>query len=188
LPEEVRARAASHIALLRESAPDVRAGWDKPEKLHITLKFLGEIETTRIEALERAAARAVSGVASFSIAIEETGAFPPRGLPRVLWLGVRDDTGGLSQLQRRLEDECALENFPRESRAFRPHLTLARLRAPTGARALADLHRQTVFTSEAFNVNELVIMRSELGAGGSRYTPLSRHALGQTQTAASDES
>ena len=188
LPEAVRSSAAAHIARLRESAPDVRAGWDKPEKLHITLKFLGEIETARLEALERAARRAASRVAPFSIAAEEAGTFPPRGQPRVLWLGIRDESENLSSLQRGLEDECALEGFPREPRAFRPHLTLARLRAPAGARPLADLHRQTGFSSDPFTVAEFVVMRSELGRGGSRYTAISRHTLGQQQqTAASFE-
>jgi 2'-5' RNA ligase len=188
LPEDVRSRAAAHIARLRENASDVRAGWDKPEKLHITLKFLGEIETTRLEALERAAGRVAARVSPFSIAVEEAGAFPPRGQPRVLWLGVRDESENLSRLQRSLEDECALEGFPREPRAFHPHLTIARPRASAGARVLAELHRQTGFSSEPFTVAEFLVIRSELGRGGSRYTVLSRHALGQQQTAASFES
>lgn len=177
LPEDVRAEAGRHVARLRGEFPRLRVGWERQEKLHLTLKFLGEIETTRVESLARAAERAASGVPAFELSIEGAGFFPPRGLPRVLWLGVRDDSGGLARLNERLEDECATEGFPRESRAFRPHLTVARLRNPEGVRPLASLHAATEFESRAFDARELVVMRSELGPGGSRYAVLSRHPL-----------
>jgi 2'-5' RNA ligase len=80
-------------------------------------------------------------------------------------------------LQRRLEDECAAAGFMREPRAFKPHLTLARLRTPKDAHALSDAHRRLPFGPHRFQVSELVVMRSELGPGGSRYTALSRHAF-----------
>ena len=81
-------------------------------------------------------------------------------------------------MQRALETECAAAGFPHEQRAFRPHLTLARLRSAHGARELAAAHREAPFEPQSFKVSELVVMRSELGPGGSRYTPLSRHRLG----------
>lgn len=178
LPEEARERAAEHAALLRERFRDVRASWPRAENLHLTLKFLGEMEERRVEALSNAAGRAAEDSQPFTLKIEGAGAFPRRGAPRVLWLGVTDPTGGLARLQSRLEDECEREGFPREERGFHPHLTLARLRAPQGVRALAQLHQETGFEPLEFPVTELVVMRSELGPGGSRYTALSRHGLG----------
>jgi 2'-5' RNA ligase len=94
-----------------------------------------------------------------------------------LWLGVTDPTGGLAQLQHRLEDECAGCGFPREERPFHPHLTIARLRSPEGARRLAALHKEAGFEATVFSVSELIVLRSELGAGGSRYFEISRHDL-----------
>ena len=179
LPMEVRARAADHIAQLRQAAPDVRASWERAEKMHLTLKFLGEIERSRIDALSQAAERAAKSVAPFDLAIAGTGSFPPRGVPRVLWLGVADASGGLTGLQKRLEDECAGEGFPREKRSFHPHLTIARLRTPQGAQRLAALHQEMGFEAMVFYITELVVMRSELGPGGSRYTELSRHRLNE---------
>lgn len=178
LPAEVRQRAAAHAARLRERFGEVRASWPRAEGLHLTLKFLGEIEESRVALLQAAAARAAEKSQAFGLTIEGAGAFPPRGAPRVLWLGVRDPSGGLAQLQSRLEDECAGSGFEREERPFRPHLTLARLRVPQGARPLAQFHQETGFEPAEFRVSELVVMLSELGPGGSRYTPLSRHALG----------
>jgi RNA 2',3'-cyclic 3'-phosphodiesterase len=177
LPAEVRARAANHIARLREAAPTVRASWEREEKLHITLKFLGEIAPDRVEALSGAAARAAASSQPFTLALKGAGAFPPRGNPRVLWLGLEDSSGALAHLQTRLEEECAAAGFPREARPFHPHLTLARLRAPQGSRELAKMHQETGFEPIGFEVTDLILIQSELGAGGSRYTEVSRHSL-----------
>ena len=177
LPPDVRARAASHAAQLREQFPEVRAGWPRAENLHLTLKFIGEIAEERVRELSRAAERAAQTLKPFDLEIESGGAFPPRGSPRILWLGVKDSAGGLVSLQARLEDECAATGFQRDERPFHPHLTLARLRAPQGARQLAKKHQETGFMAIGFSVKELVVMRSQLGAGGSRYTVISRHSL-----------
>ena len=179
LPEDVRARVAAHVENLRAASPEsLKISWERAEKLHLTLKFLGEIEAERVEALTRAANRAAGAMGKFEASLREAGAFPARGNPRVLWLGLHDDAGRLAQLQERLEAECERENFPREARAFRPHITIARIRTPNAAaRRLATLHRETNFAPATFRVGGFVVMRSQLGAGGSRYTILSRHAL-----------
>lgn len=175
LPAEIRAAVAAHAARLRRVFPDARASWARPESLHITLKFIGEVTATRVETISRAAGAAVEGGRRFRLSIEESGTFPPRGAARVLWLGVQDASGQLARLQQRLEQECASAGFPLEPRAFKPHLTVARLRTPQGAHALSEAHRHTSFGPFHFEVAELLVIRSELGPGGSRYTPLSHH-------------
>ena len=179
LPDGVKSRVAEHIKRLRDEFPRVRASWEKPEKLHVTLKFLGEIEPSRAEDLSGAAGRAAARVGPFELTLAGAGAFPPQGPPRVLWLGIEDASGRLAGLQSSLEGECAAAGFSREPRPFNPHLTVARLRSPQGARELADAHREASFEPQSFTVSELVVMRSELGPGGSRYTPLSHHRLGK---------
>ena len=179
LPEEARARVSAHVARLRDAAGStVKISWERGEKLHLTLKFLGEIEPQRLEALARAATRAAQRVEKFAVSLREAGAFPARGNPRVLWVGLRDEGRRLAELHEQLETECARENFPREARAFHPHITLARIRFQNGAtRHLAKVHSDMGFEPVSFTVREFVVMRSQLGAGGSRYTPLSRHEL-----------
>jgi 2'-5' RNA ligase len=177
LPDEIRAAVAAHASRLRRDFPDARASWSRPESLHVTLKFLGGVEWARVADLSRAAQAAAVGSEPFALSVEEAGTFPPRGAARVLWLGVEDSSGGLARLQRRLEDECEAAGFPREARAFKPHLTLARLRTPKDAHAISEAHRRLTFGPLTFKVTELIVMRSELGPGGSRYTPLSTHAL-----------
>lgn len=178
LPREIKESAARPAARLRGEFPRARASWERPEKIHITLKFIGDVAAARVENLARAAARAASQSRPFEIAVAGAGVFPPKGLARVLWLGVEDAGGGLALLWRRLEDECAAEGFGRERRALHPHVTVARLRTPEGARELAERHRRAAFPPESFTVAEIVVVRSELAPGGSLHTPLSRHKLG----------
>ena len=175
LPEGLRADIAAHAEGLRRAFPSARASWPHAEGLHVTLKFLGGVERERAGALSRAAAAAAEGLRPFELSVEETGTFPPRGAARVLWVGVKDPSGGLARLQGRLEEECEKAGFPREARAFRPHLTVARLRPSSEAAALSDAHRRAPFAPHAFAAAELLVIRSELAPGGSRYTPLSRH-------------
>jgi 2'-5' RNA ligase len=147
------------------------------EKLHITLKFLGEIASNQIEALSDAASRAVQRTRPFIVALEGAGAFPPRGVPRILWLGINDSSGALSELQSHLEEDCERVGFACEERPFHPHLTIARIRTPRAARQLAHLHQEFGFEAIEFYITELVVIQSELASGGSRYTEISRHSF-----------
>ena len=177
LSEEARSLAAEHAARLRREFGQVRAGWEGAGEFYLKLKLLGELEPRRVEDLQRAATRAAAGGGPFELTLDGPGTFPPRGAARVLWLGVRDEAGALAALQRRLEDECAREGFPRETKNYHPHLTLARLRDPRDADALTEAHLSSPVAPETFDVTELLVVRSELGPGGSRYTTLSRHPL-----------
>jgi RNA 2',3'-cyclic 3'-phosphodiesterase len=177
LPAVARKRVVTHIEGLRRSLPHAHASWNRHENLHLTLKFLGEIKTSRLTSLSTATASAVADLRSFQVTIEETGVFPKHGPPRVLWIGVKDELGRLADLQARLEDECAKQGFTRDERAFHPHLTLARLRKPQGARELALAHKELHFKPIEVTVSELLVIRSELSSTGSKYTVISRHPL-----------
>ncbi len=177
IPSEIRVQSAQHIKQLRECFPHVRASWEQAEKMHITLKFLGEINETELEKLNSAIINTTNNFQPFDISIEMTGAFPPRGVPRVLWLGVNDSVKSLKTLQNKLDDECAKFGFKKDTRTFHPHLTLARLRSAEGAKALKEKHESLVFKSEPFTVREIVIMQSEPAPTGSHYTKLYQHSL-----------
>ena len=177
LPSVVRKSLSDHIHGLRKALPDVHASWSREENLHLTLKFLGDIPPTRVEALSRAAEQSTRNLHPFELRVAGCGSFPPRGTPRVLWIGIDDQQSLLDRLYGALENNCAEEGFGRERRPFNPHLTIARIRRPLGARSLAELHNQTGFERMAFAVEELRVIRSELSSEGSRYTVLSSHRL-----------
>lgn len=177
LPPELRARVAGYAARLREATPDVRASWEREEKLHLTLKFFGDTPAERVPDLTAALERAASVINRFELVLHGTGAFPPAGSPRVLWLGANDPSGRLAKLHARVEEECSGLGFASERKRFNPHLTIARLRQPEGAKRIAALHRSMEFGMEAFAVTEIVLIKSELGPQGSSYTRLSHHKL-----------
>ena len=174
LPDVVRARLEDHILTLRKEVPEAAASWSRVENIHLTLKFFGNVEVKRIEKISAAAERVVKQFSTFPIAIGGTGVFPRPSRPQVLWIGVSDPSDQLSALQEKFEDECAADGFEKEDRAYRPHLTIARLRKPEGARHLADAHLRMQFETIEVRLKELVIFRSELSSKGSRYTPISR--------------
>jgi RNA 2',3'-cyclic 3'-phosphodiesterase len=177
LPEPVKSALARYIDQLRSQSPSVKASWDRPEKAHITLKFLGGIEKELVSRLSTAAEQATNSHTPFTLAVEGTGVFPAHGHPRVLWLGIIDRSGSLERLHDRLDEECAAMGFPRDDRAFHPHLTIARIRVPPQARKLAWEHQENSFPTHPFKVSSIAVVRSELGPGGSRYTTISEHSL-----------
>jgi 2'-5' RNA ligase len=177
LPEKTRGLVLQHIKRLREGLPDAKASWSQDANLHLTLKFLGEIDRNSLPNFSDAASRAVAGLAPFTIRLEQTGVFPKHGRPRVLWIGINDSAGKLAELHQRLENEAVKEGFEKADRAFNPHLTVARLRQPQQARLLADAHQRMQFEPAEIAVSELLVIRSELSSEGSKYTVISRHPL-----------
>jgi 2'-5' RNA ligase len=177
LATEVRVKLEKHATQLRQKVPEASASWNRPENVHLTLKFFGNVSTRNVPKISAAAARAAEEFSPFQLQIGGTGVFPKPGRPQVLWIGVEDPSGRLLELQQRLEEEFAKEGFAKENRAYSPHLTIARLRSPDGARRLAETHLQTKFSLIDVRVTEFVLFRSELSPQGSRYTSISKHEL-----------
>ena len=175
LPDDVRARLQEHIARLRKEVPDAAASWSRVENIHLTLKFFGNVALDRIAKISEAATRTTEQFSKFQIGVGNTGVFPRPSRAQVLWIGINDPAGKLAALQKRFEAECAVEGFEKEDRAYKPHLTIARLRKPE--RRLADTHLQLTFEPIEVSLHELVVFRSELSSKGSRYTALSHHLL-----------
>jgi RNA 2',3'-cyclic 3'-phosphodiesterase len=169
--------AASYIDSLKRAWPDYRISWTKPENLHLTLKFLGDTEEAKIDAVGNALINAVAAVSKFQIEIGETGVFPSPRKPKVLWLGISDISGNLKKATHGIEKNCAEIGFPEDERDFSPHLTIGRVRDPRSAREMARAHIRNEFEPVRFDVSRVVLYESKLGSGGSVYTPLIRAEL-----------
>jgi 2'-5' RNA ligase len=178
LSQDIRRRIKAHIERLRAAAPDVRVSWTREENLHLTLKFLGDTPVERAEAVSQALKAAANQVTSFEMEIKDCGAFPPRGKPNVLWIGIHDPSDNLNKLHAALEKECAKAGFAQDERPFHPHLTIARIRHSQGTRHLSELHQELGCDEMAVEVTEVCLIRSELSSAGSRYTIIARHELG----------
>lgn len=177
LTHEVREKVLAHGMRLRKEVSEAHVTWSRPDSIHLTIKFIGEVPQTRVESLSKAAADASSGLDSFPISVQGSGVFPNHREPRVLWIGIEDLKGKLCELYRRLEEECAKAGFKKEVRPFHPHLTLARVRKPQHARTLASIHQDIQFEPVEVKISEVLVIRSQLGSEGSKYTVVSRHPL-----------
>jgi 2'-5' RNA ligase len=172
----VRARLAAAVERLRPLAPGV--AWVARDNVHLTLKFLGNVETARLAEIERALAGAAGArIAPFDLDIHGLGAFPSRTRSRVLWAGVGAGGAEAAALAAGVEEALAGLGFPREPRPFAAHVTLGRVREPRANPRLAD----ALDTSAPFGrqrVARVSLMRSELSSRGARYTELAGLRLG----------
>ncbi len=152
-----------------------RLRWVRPEGIHLTLKFLGETPAERQRDIESAISRAVAGVAPFELHVGKIGRFGSRNSPRVVWIDVDGDTDSLKRLQSQIEREVSPLGFPSESRAFSPHLTLARVppeRAREAAVPLDSALPRVVVPPATMTANEVALMKSDLQRGGAVYSQL----------------
>jgi 2'-5' RNA ligase len=175
LPDDVRARLAAAAADLRAREPGL--AWVRADNLHLTLRFLGEIEPGTLERVREGMAVAAATVAPFTVALGGLGAFPSGRAPRVVWAGVVAGGEGLRALHAALESTLVARGIPGEGRTFHAHVTLARARDRRGASGLASALGEGPAFGEV-RVATLHLMRSELGPGGSRYSVLAEVPLG----------
>ncbi len=176
ISDEARQMAASYIDALRRAFPKLRVGWERPEKLHLTVKFLGDVNDKELIEVRRSVENIAAAGFAFSVSLGGTGVFPPKGDPRILWLGAVDN-GHLAPIASALNDEFARLGFERERRKFSPHLTIARLRDPRASTELAAKHRAGVFGPVSFEVREIVLYESKLLPAGAVYTGLAKCPL-----------
>jgi 2'-5' RNA ligase len=155
-----------------------RVSWTRAEGIHVTLKFLGNVEGNRIDAIAQAVSRAVAGKPRPKLRVSGTGAFPNWRNPRVLWVGLVDEGDMLRDIQAAVERELEGLGFPREERPFVPHLTLARVKVPASVSAMVAHLRETRFEADPFEATEVLVMRSDLKPDGAEYTPLRRVPIG----------
>lgn len=175
IPSEIKAAIADLQTRLRSAGADVN--WTKPENLHLTLNFLGEVDEKRIVEVEKACVDLAAEFQPFTLSLSDTGAFPNTRQPRVLWAGLSGETGNVVEMHRRLDERLALIGFKREEKRFHPHLTIGRLKSNKKTRellALVDAHR---LPELSFEVAEIVLMKSELHPAGAEYTPMARFHL-----------
>jgi len=140
--------------------------------MHLTLKFLGEIETSRVDAVGAGLERAALNRAAFPLRVVGTGTFPPRGRPRIIWAGI-DTPPELIELHESIETQMEALGNERDSRAFSPHLTLGRVKSPHGMnRTLRELAGLNDFIFGEMIVRRIILFRSRRLPTGAEYTHL----------------
>ncbi len=171
LPGSIREALAGKQERFRRVSPDAR--WTRPEGIHLTLKFLGEISAEQ-EAQVKEALGGIGPFAKFAVSVNGFGFFPDAKRPRVFWAGL-DAPPGLALLAEQVENAVAPLGFPKENRAFRPHLTLARFKIPRPQPKLAAiLAASGVSDLGTFEVSEYFLWQSRLLPGGPEYHKVAR--------------
>jgi len=176
LDESIRRGLAELQNRLRQFDRAVR--WVRPESIHLTLKFLGEVPDQQIAAVCAAVDETAAASSGFEISVAGAGCFPPRGPARVVWAGLTEPTGRLAACQQACEQAMGRLGFAPEARAFHPHLTLGRVKQASSGRDLRPaIEGLADFDGGSQQVGELVLFESRLRREGALYVALHRARL-----------
>lgn len=171
IPDTILKLVAEVQKALKSSNADIK--WVNPEDIHITLKFFGNIDESKIESIIKSVEKVIESFSPFSIKVKGVGSFPNLKAPRVIWVGVLDERGILSQFQNQLEKAFEKLGFEAEKRSFHPHLTLGRIRSFKEKGEL--IKRMERFQEDDFGefmVEKVVLFKSDLTRQGPIYTAL----------------
>jgi len=166
--DDLRARAT-------RLAPRARVTWSAPDRIHITVKFIGEADETSTQAIRSALGPTIDAPV-FDLAVEGVGAFPPKGPPRVFWAGLTDGRDGLLEVER-VVSERLKSLVPAEDRPYAPHLTLARVKEPAGLARATLFEGLTTRQFGSVHVDAITLFESRLSPKGATHVPLQRSAL-----------
>jgi 2'-5' RNA ligase len=189
LPGELKLKLAQLETRLR-SARQPWVKWVRPESIHLTLKFLGNIEIESTTAITEAIEESVRGIPPFRLKVKELGVFPNPKRVQVAWVGISGELDKLTQLQKKLESNLSPMGFAPESRSFTPHLTLARLNnraSPSERQSFGDLITSTSFEDGDIEVDAISLMKSQLTRTGAIYTRISSVRLERERGVKSQE-
>ena len=176
-PKPILKKIEEVQADLKSTHADVR--WVSPEKIHLTLKFFGNIEESRIDLILKSIDEPIRNTLPFSLKVRGVGAFPNLKNPRVIWMGLVDGREVLVSLQKQIETQLEKVGFQPEDRPFHPHLTLGRMRSSQGKEELVkrmERYKEEEFGD--FQVERLVLFKSDLRPTGPIYTLLRELKLG----------
>lgn len=174
-PESLKQEIGRASEPLKRSGADVK--WVSPGNLHITLKFLGHTEEAQVQEIITALQKKIAPYNPFYITITGIGCFPEKRHPRIIWAGV-EDSALLRSLQQDVEDEMAGLGYPREKRAFSPHLTIGRMRSQRKASEIVKrLEEYRALNIGAMEINEVSLMKSALKPSGAEYSTVAEISL-----------
>ena len=162
---------------LRSCRPDVR--WVAIPSIHLTLKFLGEVNPEIVPELTKSIDNAVKAKAGFELCLHGLGCFPNQRNPRVIWCGIEGDTERLSEMHQTVEAVCATFGFAPENRQYHPHLTLGRVKGKRNLQPLLDCIKIGSDLECKFKADHFNLYKSTLRPQGAVYTVLKTIVLSE---------
>jgi len=182
LPKEIKKSLADLQENLKTSGSDVK--WVLPENIHLTLKFLGEIDDEEINQINPVLDDIAKDKKAFSISLSSLGAFPKISSPRVIWVGIKDGENQVQEIAQGLEQRLAKIGIPRETREFSTHITIGRVRSPLNrgklTEALQGLKDSLTSENLFFPANRITLFKSTLTPSGPVYEAIKEASLAIT--------
>lgn len=168
LPDAVKSSLSTTQEEMKKCGADIR--WVRPEGIHLTLKFLGNIEEKDVVSIIEVLKGTCENYTVFNLNISGLGFFPNNRSPRVIWVGIKDSES-VSVLQTDIEEGLSSLGFERENRKYSPHLTLGRFRSSRGKQILIN-QIEAIKNKKfgAIKVGSVSLMKSELNPKGAKYT------------------
>jgi len=167
---------------LNQQVPPRTVRWTRPDSIHLTFQFLGDVPPEQVETLGKALQTACAGLPTFEMTLEGLGVFPNPKRPRIVWVGLSEASGVLRSLQQQVGQALAPLGYPPEERSFKPHLTIGRVMRDAAQRdqqSLGELvGKVEVGRLAQVSVDHVSLMKSDLRPGGSVYTPQVTVTLG----------
>jgi 2'-5' RNA ligase len=182
LPRELKHALAGIVHNADPLLPNIEVRWVRPESVHLTLKFLGDISSAQVTSVDQLIQQEAGKYASFCLTVGGLGCFPNAGRPRVIWTGIQDPAGRLQELQRGIDTLLETCGFERERRSFKPHLTLGRVRHIQSQYSSREMETAIERTGSnpvgSIPVDRVTLYRSDLKPSGAVYTVLGAYPLG----------
>lgn len=176
IDEQNKQKISSLIAQLKKS--DTHIKWITENQMHLTLKFLGNINETDVEKISNSLKFVAKTFSAFTIQFSRIGAFPNIDRPRVIWLGIDKGSGDLKLLNAKIENELEKLGFKKEKREYTAHLTLGRVKSLKNIQNLTKLINEIKPNLEdELKINKLILFQSTLTPKGALYTPLSQYSI-----------
>ena len=180
LPEEFRAEILRLESYLKKTGADVK--WVRPESVHLTLKFIGNIAEADAGPLAGAVGEAVRDHGPLKLRFNALGCFPNLKRIRVVWLGLDGELEKLRNLQKAVENAAAGFGIEPEKRPYQPHLTLGRARSGHNQTELGQALDQIKPRDLDFTADRVIMFKSDLKPTGAVYTPLEVLPLAERNT------
>jgi len=182
LPQQIKTDLAKLQEQLKQSNADVK--WVKPANIHLTLKFLGEIDEQQLNKIKQVIEENAAEKNTFKIRISSLGAFPHISSPRVIWVGLDSGDKETKEIAAALEEKIEKIGIPKEGRVFSSHITIGRVRSPKNKESLVKLLNKLAgnLTAEnlEFSVNKITLFKSNLSPKGPTYEVLHQANLRTT--------
>ena len=175
LPQDIKMEVDRFTSAFRSQGKGIR--WVNAQNLHLTLRFLGDIDEDSVPGLADSITNNVDGFGVFDLSLSGVGGFPNLKRPRVIWTGAEIGRDKLRDLAAGVETACIESDFGKSDKRFSPHLTIGRVKSPGGLSGILEKIEKNSFKTEPFVVYEVTIFKSDLSPAGPKYTSLAKIQL-----------